>query len=190
MQQPLQHQQLTTAISSVSDSSTMNLPVINTSTTVSPSPILSSTNAAAANPSQLQARLSQPTLVQQQNQQTQPQLRYLLERGCNDPPALQSPPAGAVATAVGGATPPIGVMPSIVSSSVGGSGGLVTTITSQQLGAQQQLSSAQGVTTSRVWVPGITSTNCSTHCSSSKQRYSVVACIHHFNEFSRATIHP
>ena len=152
----------------------MNLPVINTSTTVSPSPIPTSSNAAAANPSQLQARLSQPTIVQQQTQQTQPQLRYLLERGCNDPPALPSPPAGAVATAVGGATTPIGVMPSIVSSSVGGSGGLVTTITSQQLGAQQQLSSAQGVTTSRVWVPGTTTTNCSTHCSSSKQQATVL----------------
>ena len=111
----------------------------------------------------MQARLSQPTLVQQQQtiqQQAQPQLRYLLERGTNDPPSLP-PPVGAV-------TAPCGI-PSDAGSSVGG--GLITTITSQ-IGSQPQqmnntvssaplptipLSSAQGVTTShRVWVPGTT----------------------------------
>ena len=145
---------------------------------VSPSPIPSS-NAT----SQLQARLSQPTLVQQQQQslqqQTQPQLRYLLERGSNDPPSLP-PPVGAVAAPCG--------IPTVVSSSTGGGGGgIVTTITSQ-IGAQQQqmnnpltttqltstplstnpLSSTQGVTTShRVRVPGTTTKKCSTHGSPS-----------------------
>lgn len=113
----------------------------------------------------MQARLSQPTLVQQQSlqQQTQPQLRYLLERGSNDPPNLP-PPVGAATTAS------TGIIPCAVSSSLGGEGGLITTINSQA-GAQQvqqmnnlvssapllttPVLSTQGVTTShRVWVPG------------------------------------
>ena len=163
LQQPLQHQQLETVIPPVSDSLSL-LPNMTCSVTTSS---LSSSNAT----SQLQARLSQPTLLQQQSlqQQPQPQLRYLLERGSNDPPSLP-PPVGAV-------TAPSGV----ASSSTGGGGGLVTTITSQT-GVQNQqqqmsntvlttpptmspLSSAQGVTTShRVWVPGTTTSNfCNTH---------------------------
>ena len=167
LQQPLHHLQLTTAIPSVSDSSS-NIPQSHGITTSVSTTTLPSSGAT----SQLQARLSQPTLVQQQQtiqQQAQPQLRYLLERGTNDPPSLP-PPVGAVAAPPG--------IPSLVSSSASGGGALVTTITSQ-LGVHQQmnstvssaplptvpLSSAQGVTTShRVWVPGTTTTSkCSTH---------------------------
>ena len=166
LQQPLQHQQLATAIPSISDSSS-NIPLPHEITTSISTSCLPSSGAT----SQLQARLSQPTLVQQQSlqQQAQPQLRYLLERGTNDPPSLP-PPIGAISA-------PSGV-PSLVNSSAGGGGPLVTTITSQ-IGANQQLnstvssaplptiplSSAQGVTTShRVWVPGTTTTTkCSTH---------------------------
>ena len=85
----------------------------------------------------------------QSPQQPQPQLRYLLERGSNDPPSLVGIPA--VASTSSGV---------VVSSSGGNAGGaLITTVTSQPGNTTQQqqplLSTQQGVTTSRVWVPGL-----------------------------------
>ena len=167
----MQHQQLATAVPSITDSS-FNLSHHEITTSVSTTSTLPSSSAT----SQLQARLSQPTLVQQQSlqQHAQPQLRYLLERGTNDPPNLP-PPAGAT-------TASTGIIPCPVSSSLGG--GLITTINSQ-VGDQQvqqmnnpvssapllttPVLSTQGVTTShRVWVPGTKSPQIVEHTHGSK----------------------
>ena len=159
-----QHQQsAATAIPFITDSSPSHINFNSSIISSVTSPTLTSSSAT----SQLQARLSQPTLLQQQQHlqpQAQPQLRYLLERGTNDPPSLP-PPIGAI-------TAP-SVSSSVVISSAGG-GGLVTTSTSQLTAQPQQLNNpvsspapltanllssvpAQGATTShRVWVPGRT----------------------------------
>ena len=155
-QQPLQPQQLAATVPINNDSS-FNIPLSHEITTsISTTSTLPSSSAT----SQLQARLSQPTLVQQQQslqQQAQPQLRYLLERGTNDPPILP-PPVGTTVVSTG--TPGASTL----------GGGLVTTINSQT-GTQQiqqmnnvvssapqlanPLLSTQGLTTThRVWVPG------------------------------------
>ena len=157
-----QHQQSSaTPIPFITDSSPSHLNLNSSIISSVTSPALTSSSAT----SQLQARLSQPTLLQQQQNlqpQAQPQLRYLLERGTNDPPSLP-PPIGAI--------PAPSVSSSVVISSAGG-GGLVTTSTSQLTAQPQQLNnpvsspaplttnllssvSPQGATTShRVWVPG------------------------------------
>ena len=153
----MQPQQLATAVPSNTDSS-FNIPL---SHDITSSISTSSTLPSSSSTSQLQARLSQPTLVQQQQslqQQAQPQLRYLLERGTNDPPVLPPPVETTAASTI------------ITCASSVGTGGLITTINSQ-IGAQQiqqvnnvvssspqlanPLLSTHGVTTShRVWVPG------------------------------------